>query len=60
LIVIIGPPDPLGAPSVLYLSDLVTESADRALVDFIEIAIRACVPLQRRAHMIRYLISINH
>jgi tripartite-type tricarboxylate transporter receptor subunit TctC len=40
-----GPPDPLGAPGVPYLSDLVTEPADRALVDFIEIGSRLGWPL---------------
>ena len=41
----IGPPDPLGAPGVPYLSDLVTAPADRALVDFIEIGSRLGWPL---------------
>lgn len=41
----IGPPDPLGAPGVPYLSDLVTEPTDRALVDFIEIGSRLGWPL---------------
>ena len=33
----IGPPDPLSAPGVPYLGDMVTTARDRALVDFIEI-----------------------
>jgi tripartite-type tricarboxylate transporter receptor subunit TctC len=41
----LGPPDPLGTPGVPYLSDLVTEPADRALVDFIEIGSRLGWPL---------------
>jgi len=40
-----GPPDPLGTPGVPYLSDLVTEPADRALVEFIEIGSRLGWPL---------------
>ena len=41
----LGPPDPLGTPGVPYLSDLVTEPEDRALVDFIEIGSRLGWPL---------------
>jgi len=41
----IGPPDPLGAPGVPYLADLVTAPEDRALVDFIEISSRLGWPL---------------
>jgi len=41
----VGPPDPLGTPGVPYFGDLVTEPADREMVDFVEIGSRLGWPL---------------
>ena len=41
----VGPPDPLAAPDVPYLRDLVATDRDRALVDFIEIGSNLGWPL---------------
>ena len=41
----IGPPDPLRAPGVPHLSELVTNDADRALVEFMEIGVALGWPL---------------
>ena len=40
-----GPPDPLGAPGVPYLRDLVSTEREKALVDFIEIGSNMGWPL---------------
>jgi tripartite-type tricarboxylate transporter receptor subunit TctC len=41
----IGPPDPVRAPNVPHLRDLVTNDADRALVEFMEIGVALGWPL---------------
>jgi len=41
----VGPPNPVGLPGVPYFGDLVTDPADRELVDFVEIGSRLGWPL---------------